>query len=159
VHPPGQPAGSIDYNAATPVVQSFTINAVAPSAPTLTAATRATGRHALLQSACELRRHADHLVHGHLQPAASPQRVALAIVVGGLANGTPYTCSVTATNAAGTGVASNTLGVTPTGAATAPVITSPASTTFTVTQAGTFTVVGTGNPAPTLSMVGGFRRG
>jgi hypothetical protein len=35
------------------------------------------------------------------------------IVVGGLANGTPYLCSVSATNAVGSGAASGTVGVTP----------------------------------------------
>ena len=39
--------------------------------------------------------------------------LATSIVVPGLANGTPYTCSVTATNAIGTSVASGTVGVTP----------------------------------------------
>jgi len=39
--------------------------------------------------------------------------LATSIVVPGLANGTPYTCSVTATNAIGTSAASGTVGVTP----------------------------------------------
>jgi large repetitive protein len=40
------------------------------------------------------------------------------IVVGGLANGTPYSCTVTATNAAGTSAPSGTVSVTPAGGAT-----------------------------------------
>ncbi|QJR15134.1 IPTL-CTERM sorting domain-containing protein [Usitatibacter palustris] len=48
--------------------------------------------------------------------AASP------ITVAGLANGTPYTCSVTATNAIGTGPASATIAVTPANVPGAPTI-------------------------------------
>jgi len=148
--------GSVDYNAATPVVQGFAINAVAPSAPTLTAATPSNGAATLSfnppanYGGTPITSYTATCNPGALTGSgtASP------IVVTGLANGTPYTCSITATNAAGTGAASNTLGVTPTGAATAPVITSPNATTFTVTQPGTFTVVGTGNPTPALSMTG-----
>jgi hypothetical protein len=148
--------GSVDYNAAPPVSQSFTINAVAPSAPTLTAATPSNGAATL--SFNPPANFGGTPITGYVatcNPGAITGTGAVSpIVVGSLANGTPYTCSVAATNAIGTGASSNTLSVTPTGAATVPVITSPGSATFTVTQAGTFTVVGTGNPAPTLSVSG-----
>src|SRR6185503_17036938 len=129
--------GSIDYNAAPVVVQGFTINAVAPSAPILTAATPS-NTAATLSFTPPVNYGGTPITSytATCNPGAvSASGGASPIVVGGLANGTPYTCSVTATSAAGTSVASNTLGVTPTGAATAPVITSPAAATFTVTPA------------------------
>jgi hypothetical protein len=149
--------GDTNYNAAPTVTRSFTITAIAPTAPTIVAATPSNGAATISFSppanygGTPITAYTATCNPGGITGSgtASP------VVVNGLANGTTYTCSVTATNAAGTSPPSGTLSVTPTAAATTPVITSPSSTTFTVTQAGTFTVVGTGNPTPTLSMTGG----
>jgi YVTN family beta-propeller protein len=75
------------------------------------------------------------------------------ITVTGLANGVQHSCSVTATNAAGTGPASAPANVTPAFTA-APAITSPNAVSFPVYTPGTFTVTASGAPAPTLSMTG-----
>ena len=153
--------GGANYNPAPPVTQSFTINATAPSAPTITAVTPASGSATI--SFNPPANYGGTPITGYTA-TCNPGGVtgtgtASPVVVGGLANGTLYSCSVAAVNAAGTGPSSGTLDVTPTGAATAPSITSPNATTFTVTQAGTFTVVGTGNPAPTLSLTGALPSG
>jgi hypothetical protein len=149
-------AGSANYNPAPTLTQSFNIAATAPSAPTITAA--APANLAAVISFNPPANYGGAAITSYTatcNPGAfTATSAGSPIVVSGLANGTAYDCSVTATNASGTSPPSGTLSVTPTSAPTAPTIASPNTTTFTVTQAGTFTVVGTGNPAPTLSMIG-----
>ena len=149
-------AGNANFNAAPQVTQSFTINGTVPGAPTI-----GTGTPGNLQATIAFTAPASNggspitSYTATCNPGAFSNTGAVSpITVGGLANGTLYTCSVTATNATGTSAASGTVNVTPSPAPTPPVITSANTTTFTVNAAGTFTVTATGFPAPTLSVVG-----
>ena len=108
--------GNADFNAASPVVQSFAISAVAPGAPIIGGVTAGnqtliiaftppanTGGSAILDYTANCTGGAGARVTG----AASP------LVVTGLANGTAYSCTVSARNAAGTGPASASANGTP----------------------------------------------
>ncbi|MEP7154135.1 MAG: fibronectin type III domain-containing protein [Betaproteobacteria bacterium] len=74
------------------------------------------------------------------------------IVVTGLSNGPPWSCNMTATNAIGTSVTSNGVGVNPITSAVpiAPVMRSANNVTFTIGQPSSFQVVATGISNPTL---------
>ncbi len=112
-------AGDANYNAATQVTQSVTIDAIAPGAPVIGVASGS-----------------DMAATLNFTPPSSAGGSAIAtytatcnpggvtgnnsaspVTVGGLSNGTPYTCSVTATNQAGkTSGPSGSVMVTPTSA-------------------------------------------
>ena len=86
--------------------------------------------------------------------AASGSGISSPIVIAGLNNYVLYTCSVTATNAAGTSMASATAPVIPVPANLPPPFTSPNAATFTLGLPGSFTVT-TSVPSPVLSIAAG----
>ncbi len=107
--------GDQNYSAATPVNRNISINAVAPDAPVL---------NETLGSDETIRLFFDPPANtggaaissylGTCQPGKVQANSASSpVVVTGLTNNTLYTCSVAATNAAGTGAESNTLTETP----------------------------------------------
>lgn len=113
-------AGNANYAAATQVTQSVTVNAITPLAPTIGTATgsdqqatinftppASNGGAALSYTAtCTASGQTTRTGNG----SASP------VMVSNLVNGIAYSCSVTATNSAGTSAASGTVLVTPTSA-------------------------------------------
>src|SRR5262245_38614441 len=96
---PDAPTISSVSPASGQVTISFTFSTVSAKAPSYTATCTATGAADATQSG-----------------TASP------LIVTGMTNGTQYSCTVVASNAAGDSPASNALSVTPAGAPDAPVI-------------------------------------
>ncbi len=153
--------GNANFNAATAVPQSFTINGTAPGAPTI-----GTGTPGNLQATIAFTPPVNNggsaIINytATCNPGAFTNNGAVSpITIGGLTNGTLYTCSVTATNGTGTGPASGTVNVTPSPAPVPPTITSANTTTFTVGTLGTFTFTGTGSPPPTFTVAGALPTG
>ena len=102
--------------------------AQAPAAPTLSSATSGPGQAVLAFSAIS-GSHTISTFSARCTPQGGGAVVTASgasspLTVNGLTNGTPYDCTVTATSAAGTGVASPALAVTPFAAPTAPSIVS-----------------------------------
>lgn len=100
--------GDAEVNAATTVSQTFTVNAIAPTAPTIGTAT-AGNTQATVSFTAPASNGGSTITSYTVTSnpggftgtgAGSP------IVVTGLTNGTPYTFTITATNSAGTGAAS-----------------------------------------------------
>jgi large repetitive protein len=107
--------GNANYNAATQVTQSVTINAAAPGAPTIGTATPGNAQASIAFTApasnggSAITDYTATCNPGGIASAGS----ASPIVVTGLTNNVQYSCSVTATNGAGTSIASATVNVTP----------------------------------------------
>jgi mono/diheme cytochrome c family protein len=107
--------GDTHFNAAPQVVRTIVINAVVPGAPTIGIATPGNGQAAIefmppsSDGGAAITNYTATCNPGAItgSGAASP------VSVTGLTNGVAYTCSVTATNSAGTGAASATVNVTP----------------------------------------------
>jgi hypothetical protein len=151
--------GNTNFNAAAQVSQTFTINPSVPGAPSVTAAAgNAQGTLTITAPA-----NTGGVAVGTLTYAAtcSPAggtdtnagTTSLSHVVTGLVNGTPYTCTVIATNSAGPGpasAASNSF--TPSLAPVPPAFTSAATLagTFGVAIA-PFNVAASGVPTPTIT--------
>src|SRR5688572_14241702 len=133
---------------------SITISPTVPGAPTIGAATAGTGQATIAFTApasnggAAITSYTATCNPGGLSApgAGSP------ITVTGLTNGTAYTCSVRATNSAGQGPASGTVGVTP-GAPPAFTSGAPGSGTYNVAYSHTYTA--SGAPAPTFSVTSG----
>ncbi|MFZ7336941.1 autotransporter domain-containing protein [Comamonas jiangduensis] len=101
-------AGNAAYLAATQVSQSFTVNPVIPGAPTIGTATVGDGQASV--SFTPPASNGGSSITGYTvtsNPGGFTEPgTASPIIVTGLANGTAYTFTVTATNSAGTGAAS-----------------------------------------------------
>lgn len=108
-------AGNTQYSSATQVTQSVPITAVLPGAPVIGAATPGNGQASIAFSAPASDGGSPITSYtATCNPGGvSASNASAPVVVGGLSNGLPYTCSVTATSAAGTGSASSTVTVTP----------------------------------------------
>ena len=128
------------YNATNVVL---TVLAVPPGAPTIGTATPGNGRATIAftppasNGGSAITGYTATCNPGNI--TAPGGAAATSIIVTGLTNSTPYVCSVTATNVAGTGPASGTVGVTPV---------APAVTTFSGASA-------TGTGTITASLAGG----
>ena len=156
-------AGNGSFGAAPQVSQTFAITAVAPGPPTGVsgAAGNTTGTVSFSAPAFT----GGSAITGYAvtcTPAGGTDTNAgttsLSHLITGLTNLTPYTCTVTATNAAGTSVLSAPSGAfTPSPIPVPPSFTSPASFGgFTVNTAGTtFNITATGTPLPTITLGGG----
>lgn len=101
-------AGNAAFAAAAPVSQSFAVNAVVPGAPTIGVATAANGQATITFSAPASTGGA--ALTGYTVTSSpggiTATGMASPITITGLANGTTYTFTVTASNSAGTGAAS-----------------------------------------------------
>ncbi len=114
-------SGNASVSPATQVTQSIVFTGTAPGAPTLTAATPGGGKITLAFTAPASDGGSSIITYTGTCGAVTGTASSSPLVVSGLVNGTPYTCSVTATNATGTGAASNTLSATPAATAGAAV--------------------------------------
>ncbi|MCX7512933.1 fibronectin type III domain-containing protein [Frateuria hangzhouensis] len=164
-------AGSAAFNAAPQVTQSFTVNAVAPGAPVIGAATAGDAQAAVTftppasTGGTALTGYTVTSSPGGLSATGSASPITLA----GLSNGTAYTFTVTATNSAGTGAASaasnavtpkasQTLTFANPGAqnfGTSPTLTATSSTGLTVTFSSSTTGVCTITAGGALTFVSG----
>jgi hypothetical protein len=143
-------------NSAGSATQAFsiTIGAAVPGAPTIGAATPGNGQASISFTApasnggSPITSYTATCNPGGItgSAAASP------VTVAGLTNGTAYSCSVKANNAAGASAASGSVSVTP-GVAPAFTSAAPAGGTFGVAY--THTYVASGAPAPTFSVTSG----
>lgn len=120
--------GNGNYAAAARVVQSFTVAATVPGTPTLTGIVAGSGRATLSFAAPASDGGA--AIGGYtatcMPGSHSGSGATSPLVVTGLANGTAYTCTLTASNSAGSSAASNSLPVTPqSGAITSFVASAP----------------------------------
>ncbi|MBI5936813.1 MAG: hypothetical protein HY850_03100 [Betaproteobacteria bacterium] len=154
-------AGNGAYNAAPQVPQSFTVNAVVPGAPTIGAATAGVGQATV--SFTVPGSNGGSAITGYTATSTpgsiSGNCASSPCTVSGLTNGTPYTFTVTATNAVGSGVASAASNsVTPQAAPAVSSVAVPANGTykagnnldFTVTWDQAVTVTGTPRIALTI---------
>ena len=152
-------AGNGSFAAAPPVQQIFTINAVAPGAPSVSAAAGNTqGTLTITPPA-----NTGGVAVGTLTYAATcvpaggtdtnTGTTSLSHVITGLTNGVNYTCTVIATNAAGPGPASAASNVfQPAATPVTPNFTSPATLSGTFgTPIAAFNVTANGVPTPTIS--------
>ncbi len=106
-------AGNASYAAAPQVTQNVTITGVAPAAPTIGTATAGNTQATISFSAPTNTGGlpiTSYTVNCNGVAASGPSSP---IIVSGLTNGTPYTCSVQASNLAGSSVPSGAVNVTP----------------------------------------------
>jgi hypothetical protein len=107
--------GNTNYSPAPTVPQSFTITAALPGAPSITSIVAFTGAGLVTFNPPASNGGAAITAYTvTCNPGAiTATDVTSPVRITGLANGTPYTCSVTATSSAGTGPASSTVTFTP----------------------------------------------
>ena len=152
-------AGNANYTAAPQVPQSFLINPSVPGAPIIGVATPGNTNATIAFTPPASNGGSPITGYTMTCNAVVTPGPGSPIVVPGLTNGTLYTCTVTATNIAGTGPPSGPVTVTPTAAPVAPTITSANATTFTYNTAGTFTVTTAGTAPITISRTGALPAG
>jgi mono/diheme cytochrome c family protein len=141
-------AGNTNFAAAAQVTRDVTITPIAPQPPTIGTATPGNDQATIAFTPPS--NTGGTAITGYTAtctPTGLGTGMVSPITIGGLTNGTTYTCSVTATNSAGTSGPSGTVMVTPAPTPTAPTITSANNATFTVGQPGSFNVTATGTPA------------
>lgn len=111
-------AGNATYLPAASVTQIFGITGLVPGAPTIVSATPGDARAVVSFTAPTTTGGSPITLYTATCGATSATGSASPISVNGLSNGTPYNCSVSATNALGTGPSSASLPVTPSNAST-----------------------------------------
>ncbi|MEP7154133.1 MAG: fibronectin type III domain-containing protein [Betaproteobacteria bacterium] len=149
-------SGNVSFNVAPEVTRDIAITAIAPGAPVIGAATAGNLQATIAFSAPA--NTGGGTITGYsatCTPSGSGSNTSSPIVVSGLSNGTLYTCSVRASNSAGTGPASGNVTVTPAPTPTAPIITSANNATFTVGVLGSFSVQASSNPAAAIGIQSG----
>lgn len=148
--------GNTNFNAALQVTQNVAIGATVPGAPTIGAATpgNTTATIAFTQPANNGGSPITQY-NATCTPSGAGSNTVSPITITGLTNNTQYTCSVTATNAAGPGPASGNVLVTPVATNVSPQFTSATSTSFTVLTSNNFNVTASGTPAPALTLQSG----
>ncbi len=149
-------AGNANYAAATQVTQSVTINAIAPGAPTIGIAS-GSDQQAMVNftapangGGASLSYTATCTASG--QTTRTGNSATSPIAVSNMVNGIAYTCSVTATNSAGTGPSSGTVMVTPTSADGAALWASVCDACHTTTPSGN-QLNGAGSTATVINYV------
>jgi alpha-tubulin suppressor-like RCC1 family protein len=159
--------GNAGYSAATQVTQTIAVGAAVPGAPTGIKAVAGNGSMAISFSAASSGGSAITSYLATCNPGSvSKIGTTSPILVGGLTNGTPYTCTVSATNGVGTGPNSDPVNVTPAGQGKAALSTTAVS--FGIWGVGvtseppqTVTLSNTGNSLltlPSISTSGDFSR-
>ncbi len=111
-------AGDTNFNPAAIVSQTFGITGTVPGAPTIVSATPGDLRAVINFTAPSATGGSPILQYTATCGSSSATGTTSPITVTSLTNGTPYSCTVTATNSLGTGPASASLNVTPSNAAT-----------------------------------------
>ena len=148
-------AGDGNYNAATSVDQTLTVNAVAPGAPTLGTITAGDGQLSVAFTAPasdggeSISNYEVSTNNGTSYTALSPAQTASPLIVPGLSNGTTYTVLIKAVNSAGAGTASGSGTGTPQAAAV-PTITASSTVSGAVS-----TTYGTPSSSPATFTVSG----
>lgn len=143
-------AGNASYNAAPQVTQSFTVNAVVPGAPTLGTVTPGVRSISVAFTAPAFTGGAAITSYTvTCLPSGSATGTASPLTVAGLTPGTSHSCTVAATNSAGTGAASAAASATPVAgnAFTGPTATGTGDATVSFTGGGascTFAPAGNG---------------
>ena len=163
-------AGDSNYNAATSVPQTLTVNAVAPGAPTLGTITAGDGQLSVVFTApasdggASITNYQVSTNNGSSYAALSPAQVTSPLIISGLSNGTEYTVLIKAVNSAGAGAASGSGSGTPVAASVPTIVTSTTvngalSTTYgTDSSTATFTVSGSAlNGDLTVTPPAGFQ--
>jgi len=160
-------AGDSNYNAATSVPQTLTVNAVAPGAPTLGAITAGDGQLSVAFTAPVSSGGAsitDYQVSFNGGSYTSVGQTMSPLIISGLSNGTEYTVLIKAVNSAGAGAASGSGTGTPVAASVPTIVASTTvngalSTTYgTDSSTATFTVSGSAlNGDLTVTPPAGFQ--
>jgi mono/diheme cytochrome c family protein len=153
-------AGNGNYNPAPEVTRTVVINGTVPGAPTGVSAAPGT-LQATVSFTAPVNKGGSNIASYTATCTASGQPTRTSTGAGSprtvtnMLNGVTYACSVTATNATGTGPASASVNVIPSAAPVAPTFTSANTGQLTVGIAGFFLPEASGNPVPTITLFSG----